>query len=210
MATISTVDNALDSIRRMSEELGRGATSPLALKGTLYWGWHTVALLAHHRLRPARETFDHWFWDYLDAGEPAFDVDRDARWEEKRRLSMLELLDILSEEELPILKPEFFQGWQDRTTRCRTLRKHVGEVMGNNIGENEREDLVLLLAAYHRLLRLPSEVELQADALRKALPALFDLIEALIDRDHDHSTPLIEAVVACRRSLDSTQEGVVH
>lgn len=201
MTTISTVDNTLDSLRRLSEELGRGATSPLALKGTLYWGWHAVALLAHHRLRPAQETFDHWFWDYLEAGEPAFDVERDARWEEKKRLSMLEMVDILSEEELPILKPEFFQGWQDRTTRCRTLRKHVGEVMGNSIGENQREDLVLLLAAYHRLLRLPSEVDLEAPTIQGALPALINLIDLLIDRTHDHSTDLLDALTQCREAL---------
>jgi len=203
MTTISTVDNALDSLGRIPAELDRG-TGPLDLKGVLYWGWHAVALLAHHRLRPARETFDHWFWDFLDAGEPAFDIDRDARWDEKKRLSLIEMLDILSSEELPILKPEFFQGWQDRTTRCRTLRKHVTTVIGSSVGQDQRDQLVLLLAAYHRLLRLPSAVELQAGPLREALPALFDLIDGLIDRDHDHSAPLIEAVAACRQSLNST------
>ncbi len=203
MTTISTVDNALDSLGRVPAELGRG-TGPLDLKGVLYWAWQAVALLAHHRLRPARETFDHWFWDFLDAGEPAFDIDRDARWDEKKRLSLIEMLDILSSEELPILKPEFFQGWQDRTTRCRTLRKHVTAVIGSSVGQDQRDQLVLLLAAYHRLLRLPSAVELQAGPLREALPALFDLIDGLIDRDHDHSAPLIKAVAACRQSLNST------
>ena len=203
MAIISTVDNALDSLGRIPAELGRGC-GPLDLKGVLYWGWQSVTLLAHHRLRPARETFDHWFWDFLDAGEPAFDVKRDALWEEKKRLSLLEMLDILSEEELSILKPEFFQGWQDRTTRCRTLRKGVAAVIGSSIGQAQRDQLMQLLAAYHRLLRFPSEVELEADALRETLPALFDLIEGLIDRDHDHSAPLLEAVEACRQALNST------
>ena len=203
MATISTVDNALDSLGRIPAELGRGS-GPLDLKGVLYWGWHAVALLAHHRLRPAQETFDHWFWDFLEAGEPAFDVERDARGEEKKRLRLIEMRDILSSEELPILKPEFFQGWQDRTTRCRTLRKGVTEVIGSSVGQAQRDRLMVLLAAYHRLLRLPSEVISEAGPLREALPALFDLIDALIDRDHDHSTPLLEAVAACRRGLTTT------
>ncbi len=203
MATISTIENALDSLERIPAELGRG-TGPLDLKGVLYWGWHAVALLTHHRLRPARETFDHWFWDFLDAGEPAFDVERDARWEEKRRLSLIEMLDILSSEELPILKPEFFQGWQDRTTRCRTLRKGVTSVIGSSVGRAQRDRLMVLLAAYHRLLRLPSGVVSEAQILREALPALFDLIEALIDREHDHSAPMIEAVTACRQALITT------
>ena len=203
MTTISTVDNALDSLGRIPAELERG-TGPLDLKGVLYWGWHAVALLAHHRLRPARETFDHWFWDFLDAGEPAFDVERDARWEEKKRLSLIEMLDILSSEELSILKPEFFQGWQDRTTRCRTLRKGVTSVIGSSVGQAQRDRLMVLLAAYHRLLRLPSEVVSEAGILRDALPALFDLTEGLIDRDHDHSAPLLEAVAACRQALLTT------
>ena len=203
MATISTVDNALDSLVRIPAELGQG-TGALDFKGVLYWGWHAVALLTHHRLRPAREAFDPWFWDFLDAGEPAFDVERDARWDEKRRLSLIEMLDILSSEELPILKPEFFQGWQDRTTRCQTLRKQVATVIGASVGQAQRDQLIVLLAAYHRLLRLPSAVELETGPLQAALPALFDLIEVLIDQEHDHSTPLIEAVAACRQSLNST------
>ncbi len=203
MTTISTVDNALDSLGRIPAELGKD-NGPINLKGTLYWGWHAVLLLAYHRLRPARETFDHWFWDFLDAGEPAFDVERDARWEEKKRLSLLEMLDILSSEELPILKPEFFQGWQDRTTRCRTLRKQVTAVIGSSIEQAQRDRLMLLLASYHRLLRIPSRVEVESGPLRGALPALFDLIEALIDRDHDHSVPLLEAVEACRQAHSST------
>ena len=203
MATITTVDNALDSLGRIPADLGRG-TSPLDLKGALYWGWHTVALLAHHRLRPARETFDHWFWDFLDAGEPAFDIERDARWGEKKRLSLIEMLDILSSEELSILKPEFFQGWQDKTTRCRTLRKGVAAVVGSSVEQAQRDSLMLLLAGYHRLLRIPSEVALEGESLREAFSALFDLIEALIDREHDHSAPLLEALAACRQALTST------
>ena len=202
MTTISTVDNALDSLGRIPAELGKD-NGPINLKGTLYWGWHAVVLLAYHRLRPARETFDHWFWDFLETGEPTFDVDRDARWEEKKRLSLLELLDILSEEDLSILKPEFFQGWQDRTTRCRTLRKGVTGVIGSSVGQEQRDKLVLLLAAYHRLVRIPAGVQMQDNNLEQAVPALFDLIESLVDRDHDHSAPLIEAVSACRRALSS-------
>ncbi len=198
MAMISTIENTLDSLGRITSGTSRTTEGVLRLKGALYWGWHAVALLTYHRLRPARETFDPWFWDFLEAGEPAIDVDRDAWWDEKKRLSLLEMLDILSEEDLPILKPEFFQGWQDRTTRCRTLRARVNEVVGRGIGTEQREKLLLLLAAYHRLLRLPSSVDTEAGPLEKALPALFDLIEILIDPDHDHSAPLLKALSSCR------------
>jgi hypothetical protein len=113
MAAISTVDNALDSLKRIPGEIGEGA-GPLALKGPLQWGWHAAVLLTHHRLRPARDTFDQWFWTYLEGGETSLETGRDAHWDERQRLSLLELVDMLSEAELPILKPEFYQGWQDR------------------------------------------------------------------------------------------------
>jgi len=200
MATISTVDNALDSLKKIPEDLAN-ARDPLALKGSLHWGWHAVVFLLYHRLRPARDTFDQWFWAYLEGGEPALEIDRDAHWDERRRLSLLEILDMLSASDLSILKPEFYQGWQDRTTRCHTLRRRVAEVIGASLAEKPRQDLLLLLAAYHRLLRLPSPVDLEADQLLRALPALFDLLETLVDGEHDHSKALVEAIAAARRAL---------
>jgi hypothetical protein len=203
MAAISTVDNALDSLKRIPGEIGEGA-GPLALKGPLHWGWHAAVLLAHHRLRPARDTFDQWFWTYLEGGETELETERDAHWDERQRLSLLEFIDMLSEAELSILKPEFYQGWQDRTTRCQTLRKRVADVLGASLSEQQRDALLVLLAAYHRLLRLPAPVEFDADALWKAMPALFDLVEMLVDREHDHSAAILEAVAAVREALPAS------
>ena len=202
MTAISTVDNALDSLKRIPDEPGKG-TGPLALKGPLHWGWHAAVLLAYHRLRPARDTFDQWFWTYLEGGETALEMERDAHWEERQRLSLLELVDMLSEVDLPILKAEFYHGWQDRTTRCQTLRRRVADVIGASLAEGQRNDLLLLLAAYHRLLRLPAPVDLDPDALWRAMPALIDLVEMLIDPDHDHAAALLEAVGTARGALPS-------
>jgi hypothetical protein len=202
MATISTLENALDSVRRIPDELTKG-NDPLALKGVLGWAWHAVALLGHARLRPARDSFDHWFWAYLEEGEPGLDLDRDSRWEERQRLSLLELIDVLSEEEAEILKPEFYQGWQDRSSRCRTLRRRVADVVGGSISTEQREQLLLLLAAYHRLIRMPANAELDGAAVASALPSVLDLIEMLSDPSAPGSQALSEAVAACRNALSS-------
>ena len=93
------------------------------------------------RLQPQRKEFDAWIWDYLDEGEPALDVVRDSHWEERQRLSLLELLDILSEVDLLLLKPEFYQGWQDRTERCKTLRRQAAAITGFAIGAEQRDSL---------------------------------------------------------------------
>ena len=196
---ITTIDNAVDSLEQMAAAGER--TDPLAAKAALWWGWHAVVLLAHHRLRPARDTFDHWFWDYLEAGEPALDVDRDARWEERQRLSLVQLLDVLSEEQLPILEPQFYQGWQDRGTRCRTLRLRAAEAVGTSIGGPARERLLFLLAAYHRLLRMPAPAEVDLDQVRADLPVLLDLAASLVDRSHEQAKPVMAAIERCRSSL---------
>jgi hypothetical protein len=41
--TVTPVQNALDSLRRVARELeGADPEDPLALKGALAWGWHRV------------------------------------------------------------------------------------------------------------------------------------------------------------------------
>jgi hypothetical protein len=198
---VTPVQNALDSLRRVAEDLAR--RDALGLKGALAWGWHAVGLLACMRLQPGRAAFDAWVQDYLHEGEPALNVDRDARWEERERLSFLELLDLLSEPGLPSLKPEFYQGWQDRTSRCHGLRRQVASVVGWSIGARHRDRLLLLLAAYHRLIRLPARVLMDVAPVRGAFEALLDLAEMLVDRAGPEAGALAEAVGRCREALAS-------
>lgn len=193
--------NALDSLHRTAAGAAAvGRQDPLSLKEVLTWGWHAVALLAYMGLRPAREELDPWLWDYLEAGEAALEVERDARWEERQRLSLLELLDILSDEELPLLEPRFYQGWQERSERCRTLRRQTRSALGSSIGGPQREGLLLLLAAYHRLLRLPAAAALEAGEVARALPSLFDLLESLA-RAAPEAEELLAAVGQARLGL---------
>ncbi|MBI2951921.1 hypothetical protein HYY27_07500 [bacterium] len=199
---VTPAQNAIDSLRRVAEELGRGRGA-LALKGALAWGWHAAGLLAYLRLQPGRVAFDAWVQDYLHEGEPTLQVERDARWEERERLSLLEMLDLLSAPDLPSLKPEFYQGWQDRTSRCQGLRRQVGRLVGGEgIGAEQRDRLLLLLGAYHRLTRLPAGVSLETSPIWGAFPALLDLMEMLMDRAGPEAGALAEAGGRCREALD--------
>ncbi len=199
---ITPVENAQESLNRLSQELQQLHQNDFsALKGTLNWGWHAIGYLAYIRLQPARDRLDPWIQDYLHEGEPAVDVKRDARWEERDQLSLLEILDLLSETELPSLKPEFYQGWQDRISRCRGLRQKVTEIIGSSINEQQRDHLLLLLAVYHRLVRLPAEVSLDTNAIQNSLPALFDLAEMLIDSSSSHGDALLKSLAHCREVL---------
>lgn len=191
--------NALDSLDRVAGDLEEAES--LGLKGALAWGWHAIGLLAYLRLQPQRQLFDAWLQDYLDEGTPELDVERDARWEERERLSFLELIDLLSAESLPILKPEFYQGWQDRTSRCHGLRRQMAQVVGGSIGEDQRRRLLALLAAYHRLIRLPAGVELETTAIRAAYPALLELAELLLDRRVAEAEAAQVKLDRCRAAL---------
>lgn len=203
--TVTTLANARDSIRRAADAASAASSAdPLSLKGVLWWGWHAVALLAYNALRPARDDLDAWLWDYLEPGETALDPERDAHWSERERLSLLELLDVLSVEDLPILEPSFYQGWQDRTERCRTLRRQIRQVLGGSSAiadEAARRDLLLLLAAYHRLLRMPASVSLDVGAVLAALPRLFELMAALARASPEDADGLVAGIEAGRRAL---------
>ena len=198
---VSSARNASDSLERIAAELASGTVDVLGLKAVLTWGWHAIGLLAYARLQPNRDDFDAWLHAYLGDGEPSLVVERDAWWEERERLSFLELIDLLSEEDLPILKPEFYQGWQDRTSRCRGLRRQAVRLIGFAIGEGQRDDLLLLLSAYHRLIRLPVGVSLAVSPVRGALPALLDLAEALVAPGETGSSEIEEAIRRCREAL---------
>jgi len=198
---VTSVDSAVDSLERLALELEKGAIdSPLALKAVLAWGWHAVAWLAYMRMQPRREEFDAWLWDYLDEGSPVLDVDRDAHWEERQRLSLLEILDIFSEIDLPLLKPEFYQGWTDRTVRCQTLRRQIVEIVGSGLGAEEREGLLVLLAAYHRLVRFPAAVEVKLEDLVAELPRLFQFIGTLIDPSAPRGVETLDLLARCKEA----------
>ena len=199
---VTSAENALDSLERLAAELENGSSNdPLALKGILSWGWHAVALLSYMRMQPHRDRFDAWIWDYLDEGSPELELERDAHWEERQRLSLLEILDIFSEVELPLLKPEFYQGWTDRTVRCQTLRRQIVEIVGGGLGAEQRQGLLTLLAAYHRLLRFPATVAIDVDKVKLETPLLLDFMEALIDSSESRGAELSEALGRCREAV---------
>lgn len=77
----------------------------------------------------------------------------------------------------------------------------MAQVVGGSIGEDQRQGLLVLLAAYHRLVRLPAGVELEAAAIRQAFPALLDLLGLLLDRAGSEAEAVQAALDRCRKAL---------
>ena len=113
---------------------------------------------------------------------------------------MLELLDLLSDEELPILKPEFYQGWQDRASRCHGLRRTMRQIIAGSIDAEQRPRLLALLAAYQRLVNVPAAVSLDTASLRREFPALLDLVELLRGEASAEDTTMA-ALNRCRQAV---------
>jgi hypothetical protein len=201
--TTSPIDNALDSLSRLEKCLGEAKRHEAsALKVSLAWAWHVVEILAFLKMQRERESFDPWMQEYLVEGEPSLRIDRDAFWEVTRHLSLIELLDILSERDLSILKPDFYQGWQDRTSRCHELRDHLKNIVGNCLGEEPRNELLLLLAIHNRLIHVYADVVFEPRSAWEAFPALLDLIEMLAaGEEKTESEDLLKLIGNCRTHL---------
>lgn len=199
--TITVLQNAHDSLEHMTHALEAGAEDLMHLKEALAWGWHASGLLMYKHLRSISADFDQWMQEYLDEGEQPLDVERDARWTEDQRLSFLELLDLLSETKLPLLEPQFYKGWRDKTIRCHTLREEVARLVGGSINAEQRHHLLLLLAVYHRLIRQPGNVMVDVGATLTAFPALLDMIELLLSRIAIEGESLMDIVARSRATL---------
>lgn len=200
---VTSADSAVDSLGRLATELELGNRDEAMIwKGILTWGWHAIALLAYMRMQPNRESFDAWLWDYLGEGAPELEVTRDAHWEERQRLSLLEIIDIFSEVELPLLKPEFYQGWTDRTVRCHTLRRQIEAIVGAGIDAERRQGLLVLLAAYHRLVRYPAAVTVDVMLLTANLEHMLAFVESLIDLSGPRGVELLDMLGRCKAAVD--------
>jgi hypothetical protein len=197
---VSPVSNARDSLERVARNLQTVRLAEAwALKGAVIWAWHAVELLFYVRVSPERGVFDQWVQDYFHYWETDINVSQDIGRENIAHLGLLQILDLLSDRELPSLRPEFYQGWRDRVSRCQELRAKVFGVIGATIDGDQRDQLLYLLAVYNRLLYVTADASQDKKAVVDRMPALLDLIEMLWDRSWAESD-LVESALKQSRS----------
>ncbi|UCF37485.1 MAG: hypothetical protein JSU96_01020 [Acidobacteriota bacterium] len=198
--TLSPEGNALDSIRQMERALREDGASIGGLKAGLFWGWHAVGLLFYSRIFPRRKDFDPWVQDYFKTWSDEPNASQ-ALVEGGSQLSLMQILDLLSEAELPSLQPEFYQGWRDRTARCVELRNKVASITGVTVSAAQREELLFLAAVDHHLVASPVDTVLDLDRIRGSLVKLIDLLELLISASWKSADALKSSLSACREAL---------
>ena len=150
----------------------------VALCEALDLGLRAAEILVTHRLQPVKDQFPATIGVQLDTLPPEVDAHRDAI-DVPNSLPFTAILDILSGEEMACVAPGLHRGWEDRRFSCRRSRVTASEVLGLTLGEEEREQLLLLAAYRNRIFRSPPPVRVVRREILDAFPALNRLVEGL-------------------------------
>jgi len=174
-------ENTLDTLNRLERSLGEASSErPESLKASLVWGLQALELLFNLRIHPHRGVFDDWFQDYLKG----WVRDSEPDWgmmPSGKQLSLIQILDLLSEQGLPSLQPEFYQGWRDKAARCNEIRSKVGAIIQHSLSASQRHKLLHLVLVQRHLSSSPHSVTLDGERTTRALLDLLALLEALVD-----------------------------
>ena len=96
-----------------------------------------------------------------------------------RTLEFIQILDLLSEDELSCVSPRLHTGWEDKHYSCLRSRALARETTGVTLGETEREPLLTLAAYWNRIFRAPPPIRVRPREILDAFPALAGLAERL-------------------------------
>ena len=141
-------------------------------------GIRAVEIRAVVRLQQARDQFPATIGAQLATPDPAIDPKRDAT-ETPKVLSFVDLLDLMSGEDLGCVSLRLHTGWEDRRFSCKRSRVVAREQTGLSLDADEREQLLRLAAYHNRIFRLPPPVLVTPGEVMGAYPALVALYDKL-------------------------------
>lgn len=141
-------------------------------------GARAIEILAVDRLATVRADFPASIAMLLESPDPEVDPTRDAI-QIPRSLSFLDVIDMLSDDELDCVSPKLHHGWEDRRCSCLRSRKLSRQTAGSSLGLEERDQLLLLAAYRNRIFRVPPPVKIVPAEIRAAFPALRRLYQGL-------------------------------
>ena len=141
-------------------------------------GVRATLILAVSRLQPVRQEYPGSIAMLLESPAPKVDPIRDAI-NTPRSLSFLDVLDMLSADELACVSPKLHHGWEDRRCSCIRSRMLAREATGVTLDGEERDSLLLLMAYRNRIFLVPPPVTIVLAEIIAAFPALKRLFERL-------------------------------
>jgi len=165
--------------RGAKEAQQEASGSLVAMCEALDLGLRAVEILVTHRLQPVKDHFPATIGIQLDTPSPEVDAYRDAV-NIPNSLMFTAVLDLLSAEDLDCVSPGLHRGWEDRRFSCKRSRVTAQEALGAALGQEDRDQLLILSAYRNRIFRRPPPVRVKRDEVMGAFPVLNRLMEGLL------------------------------
>lgn len=173
---VSTAKGLLSALERS----GAGRSSqPLEQAAGLALALRALQLLCLLRLQPEREKFPATNRALMSVPEPEIEPERDALALPADFLGAIDIIDLLSEQDLDCVAPHLHRGWQDRRRSCAQARDLCADAFGFSITGEERQTLLAALAICNRVFCIPPPVTLEPAAVSAAFAPVLMLIEKI-------------------------------
>jgi len=158
---------------------GRAETDLVALIEALDLGIRSAEVLAIQWLQPVKDRFPATIALQLATPAPDVDPHRDGIHVPKV-LQFIDIVDLVSADDLECVSPGMHRGWEDRAFACRRSRGVAREVIGVSLDKADQDQLLLLAAYRNRLFRCPPPVTIRVGDVWAALPVLERLVEQML------------------------------
>ncbi|MDJ0762693.1 MAG: hypothetical protein QNJ97_06850 [Myxococcota bacterium] len=135
-------------------------------------------LIAFDRLCEVQGAFPASIESLLDAPDPEIDADQ-AGVDLNDYLGMIDIVDLLSDAQLPCVAPRLHRGWQDKTQSCREARAIAQRALEMTIVRDFRGSLMGALAIFNRTSLVPGPVAIDPHGIRAAVDAVLQLVQGL-------------------------------
>ncbi len=162
----------------------RGPENFVHLTEALELGIRVAELYALLKLRPVRHSYPATITSLLEESPPEIHVDRDAV-HVPRAMEFLDILDMLSDQNLPCISRKLHHGWEDPWYSCQRSRETSQKAVRSTLDETARDQLLLLLACRNRIFRLPPPVAIPVSEVLQAYPTLVRLVESLMPEESE-------------------------
>jgi len=160
------------------EALFKAGESVACLSEAVDLGVRVVDILTVRCLEPMRDEFPATIARLLEPLPPAVDPYRDFLHPPKA-LQFIDVLDMLSAEDLTCISPHLHHGWEDREASCHRSRARTRKATGFSVDAQQRDALMLIGAYQNRIFTLPPPVQVVPEDVLEAYAALVELVERL-------------------------------
>lgn len=143
----------------------------------------SAQLLAFQHLAQVKDRFPAPIQAVLARPEAAVSLDRDLQGSTGDSLSFANILDLLSEKDLPCISMGLHRGWQDKRQSCRQARGVTCTAVGFYLNKEERDHLLMASVLLSRTLEMPLPARVDLDELRGAVRRVLALITRLTSEE---------------------------